>query len=113
MLGKILLIFTLTNFVTSETDYCDRDALYCKAGEHVGCQFKDQPQPYSFLSELCEKWDQAELIDFGPENAAKMVDEHNEKRNEAAFGRAIDGATATRMCTLVRKLFEPNFLEFI
>jgi hypothetical protein len=101
MLAKFLLIFTLANFVASETDFCDAEALYCSQGEHVGCQFKDRPEPLDFIDEACQKWQDVELFNFGPEQRDKMVDEHNEKRNEAAFGRAIDNATATRMCTMV------------
>lgn len=65
----------------------------------MGCDHNGE-----FDTSACKKWPDVELFNFGVDEIALMVDEHNEKRNEAAYGRAIEGLTADRLCTMVRKL---------
>lgn len=87
--------------MAAKVDYCDSKALYCDSNEHIGCQFKGKA--HKFMEEPCEWWTDVELFNFEQENRDKMVEEHNKKRSDAGQGGAVEGATATKMCTLVRK----------
>lgn len=97
---KFFIIFTFATFASSQ-DYCNSTALNCKKSQHVGCNHKGV-----FDYPACNKWPNVELFNFGAAEIALMVEEHNKRRNEAAFGRAVEGIFADRLCTMVRKLFK-------
>ena len=97
MLVKFFIVFSFATFALSQ-DYCNLVELNCKKKNHVGCNHNGQ-----FDTSACKKWPNVELFNFGVDEIALMVDEHNEKRNEAALGRAVEGLTADRLCMMVRK----------
>jgi hypothetical protein len=100
MLKKIIFTFALATFVVVDADYCDSEALACKKGEHIGCQFKDRD--FDFIGHACKKWSGVELFNFGDAEIEQILDEHNQKRSEAGLGNAVSGATGKKLCTMVR-----------
>lgn len=100
MLVKFIFTFALANLALSNADYCDTEGLRCKNGEHIGCQFADKD--FDFITKKCHKWNDVELFDFDNSTIQDyIVHIHNQKKSEAGLGIAVEGATATKMCTLV------------
>lgn len=97
MLLIILSFLSWATLATSQTNYCDVKALHCKEGTaHIGCDHKGVIDPVA-----CNKWKNVKVVKLGPTEINMIVDEHNKKRDETARGKVIQGATATRVCTMV------------
>jgi hypothetical protein len=97
MLKLIFLLAFFVAFTSAIIDpYCDSVKFKCDKGLHIGCNSTKKFNPT-----LCAKWPQVQIIPLLLAEKNRIVDKHNEYRNETAFGQAVNGKTANRLCKMV------------
>lgn len=95
-----LVFFAIFYFATSSAlidPFCDSVKLNCDKGVHIGCNSTKKFNPVT-----CAKWPQVQIVPLNLAEKNKILDEHNNARNATAFGQAVNGKTAARLCKMVK-----------
>ena len=79
---KIIFLLTFSITVSTAVDYCDREALECTKGDHIGCG-----STYNFDPQTCHIWPGVQRINLLQAEKNQIVREHNFHRDQSAKGK--------------------------